>query len=296
MNIEAIKSVVGRVGGRSLLVLQKHSPEILTTVGIVGVVAASVLGARATLKAQPVVKRLREDVRGIKELRDDDREYASKEYAKDLTYAYSQGALDLLKLYGPALTLGVASIGSIVAAHGIMRRRNVALLAAYKAIETGFQEYRKRVIEEYGEEKDREYRAGIFSEEVTDKDGKKSIEKKYDPNAVSVYARYFDELSTQWQKIPEYNLLFIKAQQNYMNDLLRSRGHVFLNEVYDALGLERSQAGQAVGWVLSEEGDNFVDFGIFDIRNHKGLNPSSSRPDGVFFLDFNVDGVILDKI
>lgn len=296
MNIEAIKSVVGRVGGRSLLVLQKHSPEILTTVGIVGVVAASVLGARATLKAQPVVKRLREDVRGIKELRDDDREYASKEYAKDLTYAYSQGALDLLKLYGPALTLGVASIGSIVAAHGIMRRRNVALLAAYKAIETGFQEYRKRVIEEYGEEKDREYRAGIYSEEVTGKDGKKEIEKTYDPNATSVYAKYFDELSTQWQKIPEYNLLFIKAQQNYMNDLLRSRGHVFLNEVYDALGLERSQAGQAVGWVLSEDGDNFVDFGIFDIRNHKGLNPSSSRPDGVFFLDFNVDGVILDKI
>jgi len=205
------------------------------------------------------------------------------------------GAVDISKLYGPTITLGLSSIACIIAAHGIMNRRAVALTAAYKALESTFAEYRNRVIEQIGEKREEDIRMGTKTVEITDENGKTKKITSVDPNGISPYAKFFDEHSDNWSKTPEYNLLFLKAQQNYANDLLHARGHVFLNEVYDMIGVPRTSAGQVVGWVISKDGDNFIDFGIYDHWNNEkhlfvnGLEAS-------ILLDFNVDGVVYDRI
>ena len=137
---------------------------------------------------------------------------------------------------------------------------------------------------------------------VDEKTGEEKVTKKTvnvaDPNNYSSYARFFDDGCTGWTKDPEYNLMFLKKQQRYANDLLKSRGHLFLNEVYDMLGIPRTKAGQVVGWIYDEEypnGDNFVDFGIYDLYNEKARDFVNGY-ERTILLDFNVDGDIMNLI
>jgi hypothetical protein len=112
---------------------------------------------------------------------------------------------------------------------------------------------------------------------------------------ISPYACFFNEDSVAWTKNPECNKMFLRQQQNYANEKLRQRGYLFLNEVYDMLGIPRTKAGQCIGWIYDEKnpiGDNYVDFGIYDrIHNQSFVN---GYEDSVL-LDFNVDGNILDR-
>ena len=180
-----------------------------------------------------------------------------------------------------------------------MSGRNAALIAAYKAVEQSFSTYRGRVREEFGEERDRDLSRGVVYEQVDleNAEGKKSrqIVASVDPNKISEYARFFDETCTEWERNAEYNLMFLKARQTYANDMLRARGHVFLNEVYDMLGIPRTKAGAVVGWVISKDGDNFVDFGIYNPDNPRAADFVNGYEKSIL-LDFNVDGVIYDKI
>jgi hypothetical protein len=301
MSINLFKNKnVTQLMGRSGLVLQKYSPVILTTVGILGMIGTVILASRATIKAGPIVEQIKDDKLELKydterALEEGDVDWPNRNNInKEIAKVYVRGGVKLTKLYGPTITLGVGSIACILAAHGIMQRRTVALTAAYKALESTFVEYRKRVITEIGEERESNLRTN--REEVTVSDGKDS--KKVvlaDTQAHSPYARFFDELSPNWSKTAEYNLLFLKAQQNYANDLLHARGHVFLNEVYDMLGIPRSKAGQVVGWLVSKTGDNFVDFGMYDHYNNSAHAFVNGYEHSIL-LDFNVDGVIFDKI
>jgi len=309
MKLTNITKNLSMVTGRAGLVLSKYSPEILMVVGITGVVTSTVIACKATLKVDAVVANHKQKVSKINEcwekVKDGEiplDEYSEMDHKKDLTVVYTQTIVDFVKLYGPAVTLGAASVICLVCSHGIMKKRNVALMAAYKAVEEGFAAYRKRVVEDYGEEKDYMYKNGLRSEIITetetDADGKTHKVKKTkvtaDPNGYSMYARFFDERCPQWSKTPDYNFLFLKAQQNYYNNLLKARGHVFLNDVYDALGFDHTQAGAVVGWVVGD-GDNFIDFGIFD-----GSKPKArafvNGDERSILLDFNVDGVIFDLI
>ena len=107
----------------------------------------------------------------------------------------------------------------------------------------------------------------------------------------SPYGFKFDENSASWDRSRDMNVFFLKFTQDYFNDLLKLRGYLFLNEVYDRLGIPRRAIGQCVGWIYDENnpnGDNFVDLDIFNERNNNDEN--------VFILDPNVDGYILDKI
>lgn len=316
INTNIIKSFVSRTAGRSGLILQKNSPEILVAVGIVGIVTSAVMACRATLKAEDVINEARENLEYIREAKDlvNNEEsslkdskggkiiYSERDYQKDLVITYAKTGFEFAKLYGPAIIVGVASISCVLGAHGIMKKRNIALMAAYKAVEQSFSDYRKRVVEEYGDEKDRCYRTGIRQETATvvkvDENGKKIKSKETieicDPNGISQYARFFDEGSAQWSKTPEYNLTFLKCQQNFANDLLHARGHVFLNEIYDMIGIPRTQAGAVVGWVR-DEGDGFIDFGIFDGDSTRVRDFVNGYERNIL-LDFNVSGVIYDLI
>lgn len=295
LNPKAVRTVATKTFGRSTVIVKKYSPEILTAVGVVGTVTSAVMASRATLKLEPIIESTRGGIDQVKDLRTN-KEYTEKDYVKDLTYIYAINARDLFKLYAPSITLGMTSIACLLGAHGIMRKRNVALAAAYKTVETSFAEYRKRVVEELGLDKDRDFRAPTEKVERKNKEtGKNETVEVVNPNKISGYAKFFDEGCSQWKKNPEYNLLFLRCQQNWANDLLQARGHVFLNEVYDMIGVERTQAGSVVGWVLGENGDNFIDFGIYDSDNAQAREFVNGHERSIL-LDFNVDGVIYDLI
>lgn len=304
---------LSNVTGRTGLIVQKHSPEILLVTGIAGTVVSAVLACRATLKVEEVLDTHHEKALKINDCWEKVKDgeisketYSEVDFKRDLTVTYIQTGVQFVKLYGPAITLGVASIACIIGGHGIMKKRNLALVAAYKAVEEGFNAYRKRVIEEYGEQKDYMYRHGLRSEMVeeteVDENGKTvTVQKEKmvsdSPDQPSIYARFFDESCENWAKNPEYNMYFLKAQQSYFNNMLQARGHVFLNEVYDALGIPRSGAGATVGWVMRKDGkgDNYIDFGIWD-GDRERARAFVNGDERSILLDFNVDGVIYDLI
>lgn len=299
MNFDVIKSVGSKAAntkviGRGILLGKKYSPQILTTVGIVGVVASGVFACKATLNVEPVIDEMSAGVQAAKMRRDNIKDYPSEAYTADITKVYVKGGLDLVKLYGPSVTLGLSSIACIIGAHQIMSKRHVAVVAAYKTLEQSFGEYRKRVVEDLGIDKDKEYLMGTSQAVVVGKDGKDEEVTILDPNGISAYAKYFDEFNANWSKDPEYNLMFLKTQQNYANDRLNARGHLFLNEVYDMLGMEHTKAGAVTGWVYSDKGDNFVDFGIYNPQNDMAREFVNGFERSIL-LDFNVDGIILDR-
>jgi hypothetical protein len=291
-----VPEVVGRQIARKALLAQKTSPEVLLGAGIIGLVGSTVLACRATLKMEHVLDEAQVKMGMAKTL--DHPEYSERDRSRDVSLIYFQSGVKIVKLYAPAIIVGGISIYALTSSHRILSRRNMALTAAYGALEKGFSEYRGRVVEKYGEEEDRNLRYGSEIVELTDeKTGKKRTVTRVGRDDPSIYARFFDPVSSSWSKEPEYNLIFLKCQQNWANDLLKSRGHVFLNEVYDMLGLPRSKAGAVVGWILSPNGetDNFINFGVFDGREQTARDFVNGR-EGAILLDFNVDGVIYDKI
>lgn len=307
--IQTAKFTIGRGG----LILKKYSPEILTAAGVIGTIGSTVLACKATLKVEDILDEAKKKSNLINAVHDGeievDAEYTDKDYSKDLLVNRTQTAVKLIKLYGPAISLGALSITAILGGQHILRKRNVAVMAAYKLCEESFNNYRSRVKDELGEEKDRQFYYGMTEETVKDKvkskDGKtktvtKKVEKAPD-HLYSQYARFFDEANINWDKSPEQNMYFLKMVQNQMNDKLKARGHVFLNEVYDALGFDRSEAGQLVGWVWSndntamEAGDGYIDFGIFD-GNDYAKRAFVNGDERSILLDFNIDGMIYDLI
>ena len=293
MNV--VPAVIGRTVARNALLVQKASPGMLLTTGIVGMVGSTVLACRATLKMDEVLTESKSKLDLAKTLVHED--YSSKDRQRDVALIYFQTSVKVAQLYAPAVLVGTISIAALTRSHSILTQRNAALMSAYAALEKGFKEYRARVVEKYGEEQDQDFRYGIERVEVIDAQTKEKRVKMTVPGEPSIYARFFDEMSSSWNREPEYNFIFLKAQQNYANDLLNSRGHLFLNEVYDLLGLERSMAGSVVGWLRSSNGstDNFVDFGIFNGDSEKARDFVNGFEKSIL-LDFNVDGVIYDKI
>ena len=301
---EVIKKASFKAGTK----MKKHSPEIFVVAGIAGVIVSAVTACVATTKVEGIVTDTKEKIEKINSCaaNEDIEEYTDEDAKKDLAIVYVQTGWKFVKLYAPSVILGVLSIASIVKSNDILRKRNMALAAAYSTVDKGFKEYRKRVQERFGEGTDHELRYDIkpkrVEETTTDENGNEiQIEKNTNVSGydgVSDYARFFDECSDYWKKDSEYNLLFLRKQQQYANDKLISQGYLFLNDVYDMLGIEKTKAGQIVGWVYDKEnplGDNYVSFGIYDIERES----SRKFVNGVersILLDFNVDGNILDRL
>lgn len=288
---------------------KKHSPEILVAAGVVGVVASGVMACKATTKLSGILEEHKEQTNQINNYVEEHghtSEYNEEDQKKDLAIVYTQTGVKVAKLYAPAIILGAVSITAIVASNRILNRRNAALAAAYTVVDKGFKEYRGRVIERFGKELDRELRYNIKAKEVEEivanEDGTETVIKDTVDvatiNTYSDYARFFDDGCIGWDKDPEFNLMFLRRQQDMANEKLRSTGYLFLNEVYDMLGIPRTKAGQCVGWVYDEKnpvGDNYVDFGIYNTHNEANRNFVNGY-ERTILLDFNVDGNILDMM
>lgn len=300
---EIMKSVNG-VASKAVMKLKKHSPEILVVAGIAGTVVSAVLACKATTKVAEILDETKGTLDTIHEGMEtgviNGQKYTTEDGKKDTVVVYAQTGMKLAKLYGPAIILGTLSITSILASNNILRKRNVALGAAYAAIDKSFKEYRGRVIERFGEQVDTELKYGIkakkFEEiEVDPETGKEKKVKKTvmvaDPNLQSDYAIYFDSKSRNYETNPDYNRMFLKAQQAFANDKLQTRGHLFLNEVLDDLDLPRTPAGQIVGWT-KDGPDGYVNFRIVEVERET----EDGRHEPALLLDFNVEGNIWEKM
>ena len=307
-----LMSKMTRSFSKAGFMLKKHSPEILVVGGIVGGVTSAVMACKATTKLSGILEESKEQIDTIHDFVEDHgftEEYTEQDSKKDLALVYAQTGIKVAKLYGPAVMVGALSIASILGSTKILKKRNVSLAAAYKTLDSTFKDYRNRVVERFGERIDKELRYNIKAKEIemkaVDENGNEKVVKEtvdvtdeYDLSQYSDYAKFFDCGNPNWEKDSEYNLMFLKQQQRYANDLLQSKGYLFLNDVYDMLGIPRTKAGQVVGWLYDEEnpiGDNYVDFGIYDIHKPAARDFVNGY-ERTILLDFNVDGNIWDKM
>lgn len=297
--------------------IAKASPELLLVAGAVGTVATVVLACKATLKSQEVFEEHKEVVDRIHQCHEDEEMkelYSQTDYRRDLTKAYGKTAVKLVKNYGPAVVVGVVSVGCFCESHNILKKRNIALAAAYKTVDTAFKEYRNRVKEELGNDVDDHFRYGTvekeFKETVVNSKGKeKEVTTKekihqygFQPNTAydNGYGFYFiSPYCKEATGNPEYDRSRLIALQNYFNTILKIEGHIFLNDIYKAVGLEPTKAGQVVGWWYDEEcpvGDNYIDFRIEEVSIPTDNPEWRNGYMRCFHIDPNVDGNIWEMM
>lgn len=288
---------ITRAVNRRVLIAKKQSPHIFFAGGMIGMVASTVLACRATLKLSGTLDEINKDINDFKNLRmdidvEDAGFYEPEQYNKDMFYVHVKAAYKITKLYAPSVGLGIVSIAALSGSHVQLTKRNTALMAAYATVQAAFTEYRERIRQELGQEKELDLYHGAKPLEIEGEDGKPRTVKTLDPNKLSPYSRIFDEYTEKWQKDPDLNKIFLECTQSYLNEKLKIRGHVFLNEAYELLGFDHSRAGAVVGWVIGEGGDNYIDFGMYEAYNTPFVNGWERS----VVLDFNVDGVIFDLI
>lgn len=312
MSNSIIKKVFD-LASKKTVTIQKKSPDICIWAGIIIGVGSAIAACKATRELDDILEDVNIDIEVAKSVHEDERipeeGRTDKDLKKDIMMAYGKGAFRIAKLYTPSVIGGALSIGLILKGRSIFSERNIAIAAAYSALEQGFDKYRENVIEKFGEEVDRQMRYGFAKEKVTEtetdpktgkeKKVKKEIEVAEDKGieGYSIYARFYDDSCRSWKKDPEYNLMYLKSQQAAANEMLQRRGILLLNEVYEMLDIPRTQAGQIVGWVYKKDnptGDNKVDFGIYNIRRRANRDFVNGYED-VILLDFNVDGPVWDQ-
>lgn len=286
--------------------VKKNSPEILVIAGVAATIGGTIAACVATSKLGDVNEKNKADIEAARKLKgcDNTEGVVEANPRKALAGAYLRSGARIVKLYGPAVALSVAGYGCIFKSHNIIRKRNLALAAAYASIDNSFKKYRKNVIDRFGEELDKELRYDVKAKEVeetvVDENGNAKIVKKTvqvaEHEEPSDFCRCFDVGCIGWTKDPERNMSFLKLQQSVANERLQRRGYLFLNEVYDMFGFPHSTAGQIVGWLYRPNdptytGDGFVSFNIYDINKQANKDFVNGKERSIW-IDFNVDGPI----
>lgn len=288
---------------------KKHSPEILIASSIVSMFGAVVTAIVATSKLdktlEPINKEIEEHRNAIKE----DTEHA-KEHKKELVKTYVKAGLKVSALYLPTTLFFTTGMTCIFGSHKIMKGRNLALAAAYTTLENGYNAYRQRVKDKYGEDAEEKLYKDIHKEkvEVIDaKTGKVKTVTKEVPHCdkESYYDVMWDCGQLGWCDNAVQNFEWLMLQQAYFNDRLRRQGYLFLSDVYSHLGFDvnylgtkRAEASRVLGWIydpLDKTRDNYVSFGLTQPGTNIALPKVAAQieKNGCgFWLSFNVDGDI----
>ena len=308
-------SLVGKAS-RLLAFTKVVSPELCLVGSIVTGVVCVITSCKATLKAEPEVRKAQEEVEKIKVETEQTTALVTPEQSREIRKVYVDAAVKIAKLYAVPAAFGVLSIGLNIGGNRILRKNLAAMTAAYAALYKSYEEYRKRVIEEWGADKDQEFMYGVRTQKVkcVDENGQPVTREVNEIDykgrkPISQYARWFDcgiwdnvnkrwkWKNYEWKDSPSINKRKIRTAQVEANLKLQRDGFLFLNEVYKMLGLPLSAEGQIVGWTL-DGGDGVVSFGVFedDARqlpcNKAFINEQSPNA----LLDFNVDGPIIGKL
>lgn len=297
MNVKDLVHAASRGVSRQIFTVKQNSPTLLLGAGVVGFVSTVVLACRATNQVSDILSQAETLVEIVD--KDDNEEVAEK--AKKTVKL--QTAIKIAKAYALPVVVGTASIVALTSSHNILKNRNVGLTAAYATLDAMHKRYRANVIADAGPEKDQEYRFGLLEKEIVDAEsGLVETAKGIDVEAVkkheaSDYARMFDKWNEHWEPSHKQNLWHLQSVIKQCEDIMRLRGWVLLNEVYDMLGFEPTEAGSQVGWRkdahLDGTGNGYISFGL-ELNNENAKNFINGTRHDVL-LDFNVDGVITGK-
>lgn len=293
----AIGNIAVRVGRFAV----KYSPEILMGLGTVSVVSGTVVVAKNTLKLDELLEADRKEQEKIQKYRDSGYvgkvEYTEDDAKKDLMIVKKSAAIKTVKLYAPGALLITAGIACFFGAFGILKARNGALAIALASANQAFDEYRQRVIEDQGEDKDKEYLYGLKKEKIETVDpetGKKVKEEVFVSNGndnISRYAiRYTPEFSTEAGWDVNYNAAMLRSIEHAFNAMLPGRKKIYLSEVYKELGVEETYESRLVGWDYNADnaGDGKIMFIITEIVERDDNSATGYRKE--LIVDFNVDG------
>lgn len=285
--------------------ISKHAPTILSITASAGVIATGYLAWEAGTRFEDVEgrdwERRKECLRNADTIPDED--VPKIERKNRILFI-----LDTVRTVAPAAIVGAATITMIYFSNSISKKRLAAMGAAYATLQTAFDGYKRTMVEALGKEsvekilKPKLPNVGKSAEEILSSDNKSDAANVSDAvvnslKALSPYARIIaEESSTCWDPNEDYTSQNLTAVQLWANRRLERKGHLFLNEVFDQLGLSRTREGAVVGWLKNGEGDNYVSFGDFDASIYRVPSDDYTRVDSNFIVDFNVDGVIWDKI
>ena len=285
--------------------ISKHAPTILSITASAGVIATGYLAWKAGTRFEDVEgrdwDRRKECLRNADTIPDED--VPKIERKNRILFI-----LDTVRTVAPAAIVGAATITMIYFSNSISKKRLAAMGAAYATLQTAFDGYKRTMVEALGKEsvdkilKSKLPNVGKSAEEILSSDNKSDAAHVSDAvvnslKALSPYARIIaEESSTCWDPNEDYTSQNLAAVQLWANRRLERKGHLFLNEVFDQLGLSRTREGAVVGWLKNGEGDNYVSFGDFDASIYRVPSDDYTRVDSNFIVDFNVDGVIWDKI
>ena len=324
---------LAKVGFKLQAAWIRHGDKILVGIGLVGLVTAGTGACLATYnKLDDAVndgldyiddlKEAKREMDAVAQANNEPTEYPDDVYKKDLAMEYAKTAGRITMVYGPYILLGAASTICILAGHTMLQHKYTAAVAAYNTLYQTFAEYRQRVIDSEGNDKDLEYLTGAKPAIEEVKKGKKieAIRKDYyilpDGRKASPFAFVFDELSDYWEKDATHNRWFVERASRTLNNKLHTRGWLTINDVYEAFGREdlMSGDGQNVGWRSpyvykdnfdSHTCDGYIDFKIYEVWD----DPTSGARDGnaitqafidgderSVLIDMNYDGWITDKI
>lgn len=285
--------------------ISKHAPTILSVTASAGVIATGYLAWKAGTRFEDVEgrdwDRRKECLRNADIIPDED--VPKIERKNRILFI-----LDTVRTVAPAAIVGAATITMIYFSNSISKKRLAAMGAAYATLQTAFDGYKRTMVEALGKEsvekilKPKLPNVGKSAEEILSSDNKSDAANVSDAvvnslKALSPYARIIaEESSTCWDPNEDYTSQNLAAVQLWANRRLERKGHLFLNEVFDQLGLSRTREGAVVGWLTNGDGDNYVSFGDFDASVYRVPSDDYTRVDSNFIVDFNVDGVIWDRI
>lgn len=293
---------VSRRVSRQVFTVKEHSPVLLLGVGFIGFTATTVLACRATLKMSEVLEKGEKDLQAMENLEKSTNELDHEEVKKASLGVKLKTAIDIAKLYAPAVIVGAVTLTAITGSHVILKRRHAGVVAAYTTLDSMFKRYRSNVVADAGEDKDREYRFGVVEKEIVDPEsglvetarGIDAEEVKKRTKEFSDYAVMFGRENDHWEPSTRQNILYLQSVIRYFEDRLRLKGRVFLNEIYEYMGYEPTEAGTQVGWIRNAdaigEGDGFISFGLE--RNTENAVKFMNGTLSDVILDFNVDGII----
>lgn len=289
---------VHRASARTGLKLKKHSPTLLVVGGVVGGITTVVMAVKASKKADVVVQAHKDERAEIGPV--PNKAVATTEQRKDVQIRvmelYFNTSLNLAKVYGPTLVVGSLSFGSILYGHKILHGRHVASVAAYTGLMEQFGAYRGRVRQTLGEKAELDIYNGAHGEYVEDPDhpGEYKLQPVFadDVKFDQELRPWFDSDNPNNNSDPEITKMWLTGVQEHMNQLLRLKGHLMLNDVRKELCLPVTAQGQLLGWVDGNpDGDGFIDFG-FMTDDHPSTVAFRNGESRDVRLNFNVDGEV----
>lgn len=212
--------------------LNRNASTILTCIGGAGVVVTSVLAAKATPKALTLL------------------EETKKEKGEDLT------KLEVVKTAGPAyipaILVGASTIACIFGANVLNKRKQAAIMSAYALIDNSYKEYKKKIIELYGEDANDKITEEFVKEKYEEYETPVSEDKKL----------FYDEYSG---RMFESTIKDVQNAEYQINRDLSMRDYATVNEFYEYLKLEPIEGGDEIGWSTGMNFDyywqSWIDFG-----------------------------------